>query len=224
MTYGVAAAVTPAHRLQAYPSPRAVGVCKIPPPAPARIVHLHNACLLPGRVVRGYHPGVPARCRGKTAVIEVAAQDRQGGGTRLTLRPPRALTAAQFVTLFFSCTVLMWGAAAIGWWAGNVFAPLFAVLHSLLVGLALRAVWKSGQRDEVVAIAPELVEVRRSSQSEPAFRAHPYWVRLSVGGEGQPVTLSSSGRHVQVGALLGPAERTQLAIQLRTLLAAASRP
>jgi len=157
-------------------------------------------------------------------VIEVAAQDRQGGGTRLTLRPPRALTAAQFVTLFFSCTVLMWGAAAIGWWAGNVFAPLFAVLHSLLVGLALRAVWKSGQRDEVVGDRAGAGGGAPLEPVQPAFRAHPYWVRLSVGGEGQPVTLSSSGRHVQVGALLGPAERTQLAIQLRTLLAAASRP
>ncbi|AER57715.1 hypothetical protein DSC_15355 [Pseudoxanthomonas spadix BD-a59] len=158
------------------------------------------------------------------AVIEVATQGSQGRDARLTLRPPRALTAAQFMWLFLACTALMWAAAAMGWWAGNVFAPLFAVLHSLLVGLALRAVWKSGQRDEVIAIGPELVEVRRSTQPVPAFRAHPYWVRLGVGRDGERVTLSSSGRYVEVGALLGPAERMELATQLRALLAAALRP
>jgi uncharacterized membrane protein len=156
-------------------------------------------------------------------MIEVMVQGPEGGGTRLTLRPPRALDAPQFMQLFAACSALMWGAAAVGWWAGNVFAPLFAVLHSTLVGLALRAVWRSGQRDEVIAIGPELVEVRRSAQPAPAFRAHPYWVRLGVGGEGERITLSSSGRHVEVGALLGPDERKQLATQLRALLAAALR-
>jgi uncharacterized membrane protein len=158
------------------------------------------------------------------AMIEVASQGPQGQGTRLTLRPPRALSAAQFVLLFAACSALMWTAAAMGWWAGNVFAPVFAVLHSLLVGLALRAAWTSGQRDEVIAIGPEMVEVRRWTQPAPAFRAHPYWVRLGVGGDGERITLSSSGRHVEVGALLGPAERRQLATQLRVSLAAALRP
>jgi len=157
-------------------------------------------------------------------MIEMAPQGPQGRGTRLTLRPPRALNAPQFMLLFAACSVLMWGAAAMGWWAGNVFAPLFAVLHSLLVGGALRAAWKSGQRDEVIAIGPEMVEVRRSTQPAPAFRAHPYWVRLGVGGDGERITLASSGRQVEVGTLLGPAERQQLAIQLRALLAAALRP
>ena len=157
-------------------------------------------------------------------MIEVMVQGPEGRGTRLTLRPPRALDASQFMQLFAACSALMWGAAAVGWWAGNVFAPLFAALHSALVGLALRAVWTSGQRDEVIAIGPELVEVRRSAQPAPAFQAHPYWVRLGVGGEGERITLSSSGRHVEVGTLLGPDERKQLATQLRALLAAAQRP
>ncbi|WDS34810.1 DUF2244 domain-containing protein [Pseudoxanthomonas sp.] len=157
-------------------------------------------------------------------MIEVMHQGPEGRGTQLTLRPPRALDASQFMQLFAACSALMLGAAAVGWWAGNVFAPLFAVLHSALVGLALRAAWISGQRDEVIAIGPELVEVRRSAQPAPAFRAHPYWVRLGVGGEGERITLSSSGRHVEVGALLGPDERKQLATQLRALLAAALRP
>ncbi len=143
---------------------------------------------------------------------------------QLTLRPPRALNASQFMWLLVICLALMWGTATMGWWAGNVFAPLFAVLHSLVVGGALWAVWKSGQRDEVIAIGPEMVEVRCSAHPAPAFRAHPYWVRLGIGGDGERVTLASSGRQVEVGALLGPAERQQLAIQLRALLTAALRP
>ncbi|SEM13411.1 Uncharacterized membrane protein [Pseudoxanthomonas sp. GM95] len=157
-------------------------------------------------------------------MIEVMSQGPEGRGTQLTLRPPRALDASGFMRLFAACSALMWGAAAVGWWAGNVFAPLFAALHTVLVGAALRAVWKSGQRDEVIAIGPELVEVRRSTQPAPAFRAHPYWVRLGTGGEDGLVTLSSSGRIVEVGALLGPDERKALATQLRALLAAALRP
>ncbi|MET0130603.1 MAG: DUF2244 domain-containing protein [Stenotrophomonas chelatiphaga] len=157
-------------------------------------------------------------------MIEVVPQVPEGRGVRLRLRPPQALDAHQFTWLFVVCLALMWGAGGLGWWAGNVLAPLFAVLHSAWVGLALRAVWRSGRRDEVIAIDPEMVEVRRSTQPVPAFRAHPYWVRLNVGGAGERITLSSSGRHVEVGTLLGPAERQQLAIQLRALLAAALRP
>lgn len=156
-------------------------------------------------------------------MIEVATQGPEGRGTRLTLRPPRALNGRQFVTLFVACTGLMWGAAILGWLAGNAFAPVFAVLHGGLVGLALQAAWRAGERDEVIAIAPELVEVRRRAQRDAAFRAHPYWVRLGVGGDAC-VTLSSSGRQVEVGRLLGPAERQELARQLRVSLAAAVRP
>jgi uncharacterized membrane protein len=188
-------------------------------------VRLHKIRLVAGVVPRGYHSGVFRSVTGAASkMIEVVPQLPDGRGVQLRLRPPQALDAHQFKQLFVACLALMWGAGAMGWWAGNVFAPLFAVLHSALVGLALRAVWKSGRRDEVIAIDPELVEVRRSTQPVPAFRAHPYWVRLGVGRDGERVTLSSSGRHVEVGALLGPAERQQLAIQLRALLAAALRP
>ncbi|WCE06146.1 DUF2244 domain-containing protein [Pseudoxanthomonas sp. JBR18] len=157
-------------------------------------------------------------------MIEIARQGPEGRGAQLTLRPRRALTARQFVVVFALCSGLMWAVAAMGWWAGNVFAPVFALAHSILVAVALRAVWKSGERDEVIAIAPEVVEVRRDAQPTPAFRAHPYWVRLGVREGGERITLSSSGRSVEVGALLGPAERQELATQLRALLAAALRP
>ena len=86
---------------------------------------------------------------------------------------------------------------------------------------ALRWLWRSGDRDESIAIGPELVEVSRSAQA--VFRAHPYWVRLGIEEEGERISLASSGRRVEVGNFLGPAERRELARQLQVLLAAASR-
>ena len=118
-------------------------------------------------------------------------------------------------------------ASAAGWLGGNVFAPVFALLYSALVAAALRWLWRSGDRDECITIGPELVEVSRTAQAsvsaQAVFRAHPYWVRLGIEEEGERISLVSSGRRVEVGNFLGPAERRELAGQLQVLLAAASR-
>ncbi|MET0289264.1 MAG: DUF2244 domain-containing protein [Pseudoxanthomonas sp.] len=153
-------------------------------------------------------------------MIEVAPLPSGGVGARLTLRPPQALSARQFVQLFCVLCGAMWLVAGLGWWTGNVFAPLFALLHSALLGASLRWLWRQGERDEMIAVSPEAVEVRWSRLPAAVFRAHPYWVRLRVDGQGEWISLSSSGRQVQVGAFLGPAERQALAGQLKDLLAA----
>lgn len=155
-------------------------------------------------------------------MIEVVPSAWDGHGARLTLRPPRALTARQFMMVFAVLAGAMWTVALLGWWVvGNVFAPLFALLHSGILALALRGLWRAGERDEVIAIAPDVVEVRRSADAGAAFRAHPYWVRLRIGGAGERISLASSGNDVEVGAFLGPAERRELALRLQELLAAA---
>ena len=152
-------------------------------------------------------------------MIEVVASASDGYGARLRLRPPRALTGRQFVALFAVLAGTMWLVAGMAWLAGNVFAPAFALLHSAMLAAALRWLWCSGERDEVIAIGPDVVEVRRSAQSGPLFRAHPYWVRLRTGDE--RIWLASSGKEIEVGAFLGPAERQELAGRLQGLLAAA---
>ena len=135
------------------------------------------------------------------------------------MRPPRALTARQFLALFTVLAAAMWLVALLGWWGGNVFAPAFALLDSLLVAAALRWLWRLGERREVIEIRPEAVEVWRSAQPAPAFRAHPAWVRLEVEGDAGRITLASSGRRCEVGAFLAPDERRQLARRLAALLA-----
>lgn len=147
-----------------------------------------------------------------------------GPGTQLRLRPPRALTARQFVGLFAALAAAMWLVALLGWWGGNVYAPFFALLDSALVAAALRWSWRLGERDEVIAIGPRVVEVWRSAQPAPAFRAHPCWVRLEIAGDGERIVLASSGRRCEVGVFLGPDERRQLARRVGELLAAARAP
>lgn len=147
-----------------------------------------------------------------------------GTGAQLRLRPPRALTGRQFLLLFASLAASMWLVAGLGWWGGNVFAPAFALLDSVLVAAALRWLWRLGERREVISIGPEAVEVWRSAQPAPVFRAHPAWVRMeATGGEG-PIVLSSSGVRCVVGAFLGPGERRQLEQRLRALLEASKAP
>lgn len=147
-----------------------------------------------------------------------------GAGAQLRLRPPRALTARQFLLLFASLAAAMWLVAGLGWWGGNVFAPAFALLDSVLVAAALRWLWRLGERREIISIGPEAVEVWRSAQPAPVFRAHPTWVRMEAAGEDGPIVLSCSGVRCEVGAFLGPGERRQLGQRLRALLEASKAP
>lgn len=142
-----------------------------------------------------------------------------GTGAQLRLRPPRALTARQFVALFAVLATAMWLVALLGWWGGNVFAPAFALLDSVIVAAALRWLWRLGERREIIEVRPEAIEVWRSAQPAPAFRAHPAWVRLECIGDEGRILLASSGKRCEVGAFLGPDERRQLAQRLSALLA-----
>ena len=146
-----------------------------------------------------------------------------GAGAQLRLRPPRALSGRQFIGLFLALAAAMWLVALLGWWAGNAFAPWFALLDSALVAAALAWLWRLGSRDERILVRAEAIEVWRSGAQAPAFSAHPYWVRLEAGsavGAEATVVLACSGRRCEIGAFLAPAERRQLAERLRELLAA----
>jgi uncharacterized membrane protein len=115
----------------------------------------------------------------------------------------------------------MWLVALLGWLAGNAYAPAFALLHTAMVAAALRWLWRSGERGEDITIGPDVVEVSRDPGAGTVFRAHPVWVRLRIEAGGERISLASSGRQVEVGSFLGPAERRQLADKLQDLLAAA---
>lgn len=153
-------------------------------------------------------------------MIQVLRQVSDGSGTQLVLHPPRALTARQFVQLFAALAGLMAFAAGLAWLSGNVFAPVFVLLHGFLVAAALRACWRRSNRREEIRVGPDCVEVIPAAGVSPVFRAHPYWVRVVAGKE--RVLLVSSGKWVEVGSFLAPVERRELAVTLEGLLAASN--
>lgn len=159
----------------------------------------------------------PAAGKRGCEMIEVLTAP-DGSGTQLRLRPPRALDARQFVLLFVVLAGVMWLAAGLGWFTGNVFAPVFALLYSALLAAALRTLWCSGERQEEIRVVPACVEVIPAPGQSPVFSAHPHWVRLIA--DERRVRLASSGRQVEVGGFLAPAERQALAQKLEGLLAA----
>ncbi|HWT14308.1 MAG TPA: DUF2244 domain-containing protein [Patescibacteria group bacterium] len=152
-------------------------------------------------------------------IVSVPASD--GAGLRLCLKPNRALSGRgvvmAFVAMGSTClAVALWSAVQ-----GNVFAPFFAALDIVLVGVALRLVWRSGERAEWIELSDDALTVRREAfgRSVEAARFHPYWVRLGPAPQGHPrVILSSHGRSLEVGAFLGETEREALAATLRTAL------
>lgn len=176
-----------------------------------------DECKLAGGIGHGYHPDRYPRYGRGCDMIQVLRSVSDGSHAQLVLHPPRALTARQFVQLFAALAGLMWFTASLAWWSGNRLAPAFALLHSFLVGVALRAVWRSGERREEIRVGPDCVEVLLAAGSSPVFRAHPYWVRVVA--EKERVLLVSSGRRVEVGSFLAPAERRELAVTLEGLLA-----
>ena len=147
---------------------------------------------------------------------------------RLVLHPPRALSGRQVGALFAVLSGAMWSVALLSTLQGNVFAPVFALLDSLLVAAALRWMWRLGERSEQIDVDEGAIRVSRCSgpamAAAPVFEAHPCWVRLSVGESGREphVMLDARGRRVEVGGFLAPDERRVLAGRLHTALQAAS--
>lgn len=141
------------------------------------------------------------------------------------LRPRRILTTRQFFVLFVLIALPVAAVSGYSFALGNVFAPWFAVLDLAIVAVALRWVWRSGDRYERIVIGGARLEVWRSPGDTAVFEAHPYWVRLSTVGErGAPdhLRLRSQGREVEIGSFLSADERGELAVRLKMMLAAAS--
>ena len=162
-------------------------------------------------------------------MIEQHARVQGSPHVRIVLRPPRALSGRQMGGLFAVLSGAMWTIALLSAWQGNVFAPPFALLDSLIVAASLRWMWRLGERREQIDVDEGAVRVsRRDAKSgadgAPVFEAHPRWVRLRLGdaGCGPQVVLDSRGSQVEVGGFLAPNERRVLADRLGDALRTAS--
>jgi uncharacterized membrane protein len=155
-------------------------------------------------------------------MIEQQSIQSESGGMQLILRPRRALTAQQFVLVCAIIAAATWAVALFTYSQGNVFAPVFALLDTLLVVVCFRWLWLLGDRYELIALDAKHLQVKRSAQPQQwAFDAHPYWVKMQLekAAQGLRVILVSQGKEIEVGSFLAPEERSELADRLKTLLA-----
>lgn len=172
--------------------------------------------------------------RAEKAPGQPGAFSFEAGGrplARLSLWPHRSLPRRGFA-LFIVLTF------------GMLLIPLIAVLGTVVLwGLlpflmgALALVWwalersyRDGALREELTVWSDRVELVRSNPRGPSqsWEANPYWVRVEIHKSGGPVenyvTLSGSGREVEIGAFLSPEERIGLYDDLERVLRRAATP
>jgi uncharacterized membrane protein len=138
----------------------------------------------------------------------------------LWLRPNRVLSRKGLRRLIVVLAALALTTAGLGAWQGNVFAPLFALVESVAMAVALSAAWRAGGRGERITLDETSLEVRAlPGQRRIHFQSHWVRVRLTPGKGRQRLVLSSHGRELEIGAFLAEEERAELSRKLMVLLA-----
>ena len=136
------------------------------------------------------------------------------------LSPNRALTRRGLRRLIVALVVLVLTTAALGAWQGNLFAPLFALLESAAIALALGVAWRAGDRGErIVLDAATLEVVSLPERRRVRFQSGWVRVRLEQDASRRRLLLASHGRELEIGAFLADGERIELSRKLRVLLA-----
>lgn len=136
------------------------------------------------------------------------------------LRPNRTLDRRGLRRLIMLLAALVLTTAILGAWMGNAFAPLFALVESSVVAVALRAAWRAGGRGERIILDERSLEVR-SLPGRQRVRFQSVWVRvrLDEGDNGcHRLLLSSHGRELEIGRFLAVEERVELLRKLKLLL------
>jgi uncharacterized membrane protein len=136
------------------------------------------------------------------------------------LKPNRTLSRRGLRRLIMVLVALALITAGLGAWQGNVFAPLFALVESAAVAIALSMAWRAGDRSERITLDASSLEVR-TLPGRRCTRFQPYWVRVKLepGSGHDRLLLSSHGRKLEIGAFLADQERVELSKKLMVLLA-----
>ncbi len=143
-------------------------------------------------------------------------------GVTMWLKPNRSLSRRGLRRLIVILVALALTTAVLGALQGNVFAPLFALLESAAMAIALSVAWRAGDRCERITLDESSLEV----QSLPARRStcfQSYWVRVRLETGNGRLVLSSHGRDLEIGAFLAEPERIELAKRLMVLLSGFAR-
>lgn len=158
-------------------------------------------------------------------MIQERRADDGASRVEVLLSPNRSLSWAGLCRFFALMALVSLAVSGYSAWQGNVFAPFFAVMELGVLALCLGLVWISGNRRELISVAPEAIEVRWLPPRQPV-RFHPCWARMALeqGRHGRErVLIGSHGKRVELGSFLPEAERAQLARRLGELLEQAAR-
>lgn len=138
---------------------------------------------------------------------------------------PNCSLSTRGALLFFGC-VCAGSFAVAAFWAARGFWPVlpFAGLEMALLGWALRASMKRGQRRETITVSESDVRVESRNAShyvEVVFPRH--WASVKLRRPDSPLhpsrlTIESHGRRCEVGSFLTEQERRGLAQRLTRLI------
>ena len=134
------------------------------------------------------------------------------------LKPNRSLSRRGLRRLIVVLVALALTTAELGAWQGNVFAPLFALVESAAMAVALSVAWRAGDRCERITLDESSLEVQ-SLPGRRCTRFQACWVRVRLDTGNGRLVLTSHGRDLEIGAFLAATERVELAKRLRVLLA-----
>ncbi|MEM7270657.1 MAG: DUF2244 domain-containing protein [Pseudomonadota bacterium] len=112
--------------------------------------------------------------------------------------------------------------------ASFALAP-YAIFALILLWLFLKLSYFTGRTTEELRLWPDVIAVERREPWGKIRRwsANPYWVDIDLADTRQVpsyLTLRGSGRRIELGAFLTPAERVELAGELRSRIAQLRRP
>ena len=142
----------------------------------------------------------------------------------MTLWPNRSLDKKTFVLLM----VVTFGAMMIpiipflGTKTVLIVLP-FSIITILLLFFSIVLNYQHGKLYENIKIWPGLIQVKRYERdgTSKEWRANPYWTKVNLYEENEKIqnylTLSGSGREVEVGAFLAPTERLEIKKKIESI-------
>ncbi|CAN5385098.1 DUF2244 domain-containing protein [soil metagenome] len=141
------------------------------------------------------------------------------------LRPHRSLSPRGFGILMAAIVACSFTIGLAFWLMGAWPVVGFCGLDILLVQLAFRLNYRSGQAMERISLTPERLSVTRVSPRGVAVETgfNPYWARLEVDRHPEfgvtALRIASHGARLAIGSFLGPAEREKFAAAFSAALA-----
>lgn len=148
------------------------------------------------------------------------------GTQRLHLWPYRSLPRRGMVW-FIGGTAALITVPLVGLLGSPVLWGLLPFLLAAIAGIwwALDRSFRDGEIVEDLRLTADLISLTRHGPKgrRQDWQANPHWVKVTLHPKGGPVTdyltLTGGGREVELGAFLTPAERGQIAADLRSRLA-----